>query len=146
MSFYEKSAWGSFVILALALIAYGAALLAGNFVAPAATAVVLLAVVSAVVAAEVAYHIAIGLSLLWTRDDGEADERDRVINWRAESASGPILAVAVVVVVGWLLFGELAGSGRHGMVAAHLLTAGLLAAEGFKCLRQILLYRRGFAT
>ena len=83
----------------LALIAYGAALLAGNFVAPAATAVVLLAVVAAVVAAEVAYHIAIGLSLLWTRDDGEADERDRVINWRAESASGPILAVAVVVAV-----------------------------------------------
>ena len=144
MSFHEKSAWGSLVIVLLAFGGYAAAQFAtGAADSPQATAALLLGVVVVVVVAEVGYHIVIALPLVRHPEDGEADERDRLVARRAESSGGLILGCFVVVAIGDIVIREAFFPADRGLQSAHLLLAGLVLAEVVTDIYRIVLYRRG---
>ena len=144
MSFHEKSAWGSLVIVVLAFAGYAAAQLGtGAADSPQVTAALLLGVVVVVVVAEVGYHIVIALPLGRHPEDGEADERDRLVAWRAESSGGLILGCFVVVAIADIVVREAFFPANRGPQSAHLLLAGLVLAEVVTDVYRIVLYRRG---
>ena len=144
MSFHEKSAWGSLVIVLVAFGGYAAAqFVTGAAGSPQATATVLLGVVVVVVVAEVGYHIVIALPLARHPEDGEADERDRLVAWRAESGGGLVLGCFVVVAIGDIVIREAFFPADRGLQSAHLLLAGLVLAEVVTDVYRIVLYRRG---
>lgn len=135
-SFEERSVWIQLISLLLVLAGYGFVarqmFAAGVTVLPAYAAVFTVTVVL-MVAVLIAGHI---VAALTTRRD-DADERDRIIGWRAESYSGWVVATGVVL-------------GLAGMVLslpnlwiAHLLLLSLFLSEILKLALQLVFYRRG---
>jgi hypothetical protein len=136
-AFEEKSAWiqllslivvlGGYFVVAGRMMAAGVDVLAA-YVGVFAVSVVLL------VAVMVVGYTAVAIA---SRPDGR-DERDRIIEWRAESQSGWLLGTGVIggitaLVLQW-----------PAVWVAHLLLFSLFAAELLKLLLQIAAYRRGF--
>lgn len=135
-SFEEKSAWIQFTSLLLALAGYGYVagnLLAEGVMAMPAYAAVLGASVVLIVIVNVVGHVAVAL-LGGTQ---ERDERDRLIEWRAESRSGWLLSTGVVLSIGGLA----AGFGPVWIGNALLLS--LFLAELLRLALQLVDYRRG---
>jgi len=135
-SFEEKSAWvqlialtvvlGSYFLLAGRLLAAGVLEL-GIYVPLFVGAIVLLVVVL------VAGHILVAIA---SRPDGR-DERDRLIEWRAESNASWILGMGVLGAIGALLFAV------ENVWIAHLLLLSMLVSEIAKLLLQVYYYRFG---
>lgn len=136
MSFEEKSAWVQMVAMGVVLGGYFAVagMMMGKGV-EALGAYVPLFVVAVVlmVAALVAGHIAAAA----LGGDQRADERDRLIGWRAEASSSWVLGAGVIVGIGCMVVGM-------GQVwVAHLLLGSMFLSEMLKYALQIVFYRRG---
>ena len=135
-SFAEKSAWIQLLSLVVGLGGYlavaGLMLSKGVSALPAFVPVFAVAIVL-VVAINVAGHV---VAAVWSRAD-EADERDRLIGWRAESRSAWILGVGVIAAI-IALIGSV-----DGVWVAHVLLVSLFGSEAVKEVLQIVYYRRG---
>lgn len=136
-SFSEKSVWVQFVGMALVLGGYfllaGRMLWAGVELLPAYIPLFIVSVVLMVVL-QIAGH-------LWAALSGRAeaaDERDRLIAWRAESRAGWIVASGVIFAITALVLAW------QAVWVAHLLLFFLFLAELVKYALQLRYYRRGF--
>lgn len=139
MSFREKSAWISLLaylgIYGFYFARVGAALMRGDadgapYFAIFAQSVVLFVVViivGTVIAAVTAPKDA----------SAPADEREKLILLRANSASGQVLGVGVILTIGVILFGV------KDFQVINLLFLSLVVSEIYKNVNQIVLYRRG---
>jgi hypothetical protein len=81
----------------------------------------------------VAGHIAVALA---SRPEGR-DERDRLIEWRAESNSGWLLATGVLAGITCMILSV------PNLWTAHLLLLSLVLSELLKLAIQLVYYRRG---
>ncbi len=135
-SFEERSVWIQLFSLSLVLVGYSLIawqmLSAGVTALPAYVAVFAVAVVLMVIVLVVG-HVAVAIA---SRPGGR-DERDRLIEWRAESNSGWVVGTGVL-------------AGITGMVlsvpnvwTAHLLLLSLFLSEMLKLVLQLVYYRRG---
>jgi hypothetical protein len=135
-SFEERSAWVQFLSLLLCLGGYAHIAWrmwsAGVTALPAYAAVFAVSTVLLVIVIVVG-HVVIALA---NREHGR-DERDRLIEWRAESYSGWVLGAGVVTGL-WLMVIE-----TPDVWVAHLLLFSLFASELLRLARQIGFYRRG---
>lgn len=134
-SFEEKSAWIQLVALVAVLGMYASA--AGEMMAAGITTVrafvpLLAGAITTLVVALVVGHIVAACT-----GAEDADERDRLIECRAESRSSWILASGA--------FGALVGlaASIDDIWIAHLLVGALFASEIAKLAFQVLYYRRG---
>ena len=135
-SFEEKSVWiqlvglvvglGGYLVVAGLMLSNGVSALP-PFVPVFAVAIVL------IVAVNIAGHV---VAAITSRSD-EADERDRLIGWRAESGSSWILGVGVIGAIMALILSV------GGVWVAHLLLISLFGSEVAKDVLQIVYYRRG---
>lgn len=135
-SFEERSVWIQLIALSLTLGAYFFVAWQmwshGVNILPPYAAVFTVAVVLLVVVLVAGYLI----SALASRPDGR-DERDRLIEWRAESHSGWLLAVGVLGGITAMLFSV------SNVLTAHLLLGSLFLSEILKLVLQLASYRRG---
>jgi hypothetical protein len=135
-SFEEKSVWIQLVATAAVLGAYfwvASRMMAAGVDHLAPYAPVFAVAVAALATVLTVGHIVIAVA---SRPEGR-DERDRLIEWRAESNSGWILASGVILAI----MGMIASYGN--VAIAHLLLLSLLASELVRFCLQILYYRRG---
>ena len=135
-SFEEKSVWIQLSSLVVGLGGYlvvaGLMLSDGVSALPAFVPVFAVAVVL-IVAINVAGHVVAAIA---SGGDG-ADERDRLIGWRAESRSSWILGIGVIGAIIALILSV------DGVWVAHLLLISLFSSEVAKEVLQIVSYRRG---
>jgi len=138
MSFREKSAWialiaygivfgGYFVLLAQAWDArYGQGLSIGLMVG----ATVMLIIIAAT--------LTIGAALMNPKAaNAPADEREQLIDLKAERIASYTLSTGVVLLIGALLMGW------NGYLVANLLLAAMVVSELVKAIAQIIAHRRG---
>lgn len=135
-SFEEKSVWIQLTSLVVSLGAYflvaGQLLTAGVDALPVYVPLFVAAVV-VIVVINVAGHIVVALI-----DPSErADERDRLIGWRAESNASWLLAVGVILAICLLIMSV------EAVWVAHLLLLSLFVAEVVKYVLRLVYYRRG---
>jgi len=135
-SFEEKMAWITLVSLALVFGLYF--VVAARMISVGVTALVafvplLLWVVTALVLVLAAAATVVAIA---SRPEGR-DERDRLIEWRAGSNSGWVLAAGVVAGIAALAVSV------ESVWVAHLLLLSLLVSELLKSALQLLYYRRG---
>ena len=136
MSFEEKSVWVEFVSYFIGLGGY--LVVAGRMLSNGVSALtpfvpIFAVAVVFIVAVNIVGHI---VAAATSRSD-EADERDRLIGWRAESGSSWILGFGVIGAITALIFSV--GS----VWVAHLLLISLFVSEVTKNVLQIVYYRRG---
>ncbi len=135
-SYPEKSAWVQLVAMALVFGGYfaiAASMRASGVTALAAFVPLFAVSVVLLVVVLVVGHIAAAL----TGRPQHADERDRLIGWRAEAGASWLLAAGVLASITAMLFAVDAFWIAHGLFAA------LLASELLKLALQIAFYRRG---
>ena len=136
VSFEERSVWIQLISLTLALAGYAfiawQMFRAGVTALPAYVAVFAVSVVLMVIVI-VGGHVAVAIA---SRPEGR-DERDRLIEWRAESNSGWLLGVGVLTGITALVLAV------PSVVVAHLLLLSLYLSEILKLLLQVVYYRRG---
>lgn len=136
MSFEEKSVWVQAVAMGLVLGGYFAAagVMMGNGVdvLGAYVPLFIVAVVLMVVVLVVGHIVA----AVWRRPE-KADERDRLIGWRAEAASSWVLGAGVIVGIGCMVVG------MSQVWVAHLLLGSMFLSSMLKFALQIVFYRRG---
>jgi len=138
MSFREKSAW-------IALVAYGV-VFGGYFVTLAqgwderwarglSVGLMFGAVVALVI---IAASLTIGAAMLNPRAaNAPADEREQLIDLKAERIASYTLSTGVVLLIGALLMGW------NGYLVANLLLAAMVVSELVKAIAQIIAHRRG---
>lgn len=133
MSFKEKSAWIMLVALIWIFGRYAWSLYQAGSFGAGTTAVMIVTIVVFVVIIVIA-HIAAATFSPKSANEAE-DERDRLIELKAESLSGFVLGSAV--------FGALAAALLRGdYLIANILFLGLAASEIVKNAWQVMLYRR----
>lgn len=135
-SFEEKSVWvqllatlaglGAYFVVALMMMSSGVTALAA-YVPLFAAAVVLIVVLM------IAGHIAAAIS---GRPEPR-DERDRLIEWKAESRSAWVVTAGVFGAIAGMLFGF------ESVWIAHGLLGSVLAAESLGFILRLVYYRRG---
>jgi hypothetical protein len=139
MSFREKSAWISFVLIALVFGVYFARIL---HLLPAAlgrvnTIRLFLFLVAGLVLLEIALHVAIAIQS--PRDARTPkDERDRLIDMKATRVAFPVLLVGAFATIGT----QHLDMSRWQM--AHVMLFGIVVAELTRFGAQIVYHRRGF--
>jgi hypothetical protein len=135
-SFEEKSAWitlGSLVVLFGGYFVLAGRMLAAGVTEPAAYAPLFAITVILLVAVMVTAHT---VAAIVARPDGR-DERDRLINWRAEAKSAWILGAGVLGAILVLV------TPLERVLVAHLLLVALFLSEVVKLALQVIYYRRG---
>ena len=135
-SFEEKSVWIQLLSLVVGLGGYlvVAGLMLSNDISALPAFVPVFAVaIALIVAINIAGHVVAAIA----SRSHEADERDRVIGYRAESQSSWILGVGVIGAIIALILSV------GGVWVAHLLLISLFASEAVKEVLQIVYYRRG---
>lgn len=128
--------WIQLVGVAFALGAYFVVagwMLAQGITELAAFAAVFMVATALLVAILVAGHV---VAALVGRPEPR-DERDRAIEWRAESRSGSILGVGVMLALGALVVRV------DAVWVAHGLLLSLFLSELVRCSLQLVYYRRG---
>ena len=140
MSFQEKSNLAMLAIMMAVFGWYFGVVIPPFFAletAPPAAAVggLLIALTIFLVVLSVAAHIA--LAALSPAQAGQADERDRVIEIRADARAGYVLGAGAVCTLGLLVFGV------APFWAANALLASLAASETVKAVLRAVAYRRG---
>jgi hypothetical protein len=136
-SFEERSAWIQLAGLGVSFAGYlfiASRMLASGVRALPAFAAVLAVSVALLIVILVAGHI---VAAATGRTD-DRDERDRLIDWRAEARSGWLLAAGVIVGLGCMV------AGVPNVWTANLLLAALYVAEMLRLTLQVVSYRRGF--
>jgi hypothetical protein len=135
-SFEERSVWIQLFSLVLILGGYflvaGQMLAVGVAVLPPYAAVFGVAVALMIIVMVVA-HAAVAIA---SRPEGR-DERDRVIEWRAESNSGWLVGAGVILGICAMI------ASVPNVWTAHLLLLSLFLSEVLKCVLQLVYYRRG---
>ncbi len=135
-SFEEKSVWIQLTSILLSLGFYfiiaGRLLYAGVEMLPIYVPLFIVAVV-VIVLVNVAGHVVVAV----TDRSTNRDERDRLIEWRAESNSSWILACGVIFAISCLIMSI------EAVWVAHLLLLSLFVAEVVKYVLQLVYYRRG---
>jgi hypothetical protein len=135
-SFEEKSVWVQLIGLSVGLGAYfvvaGMMLTSGVRVLAPFVPVFVAALIFLIILMTVGHLLAAVM-----RKPEARDERDRVIEWRAESNTGWLLGVGVFLAITGLLFDI------ERVWIAHLLLLSLFIAEMAKLALQALYYRRG---
>ena len=135
-SLEERSVWIQLVSLAVALGGYfitAGVLLLNEVTELAAYVPLFVLAVVVVIVINVVGHV---LAAIAGRTDG-ADERDRVIVWRAEAGSGWVLASGVFFAICALIFKV------APVWIAHLLLLSLFLSETLRCALQLRYYRAG---
>lgn len=135
-SFEEKSVWITLVSM-LAIFGYYF-VVAARMKSAGSTAVVefvplFVSVVVLMVVVIVIGHIVVAIA---SRPEGR-DERDRLIEWRAESNASWVLGVGVVAGI-WST-----ATSVDNVWIAHLLLLFLISSEVVKSVSKLLYYRRG---
>lgn len=135
-SIEEKSVWVQLVGMVVALGAYfvlaGRLLAAGVEAMPAYAALFIVATVGLVVAL-VAGHVVMAIV---SRPEGR-DERDRLIEWRAEHNSGWVQAAGVLTAVACMVVGV------GNVWTANLLLLSMAASQVLSYVLRLVYYRRG---
>ncbi|MEO6213405.1 MAG: hypothetical protein ABIP65_07235 [Vicinamibacterales bacterium] len=135
-SFEERSVWVQLLGLTMVLGGYffvAWQMLSQGVIVLAAYAAVFAVSVGMMVVVLVAGHTAVAIA---SRPNGR-DERDRLIQWRAESNSGWLLATGVLAGITCMVLS------LPNVWTAHLLLASLFVAEMLKLVLQLVYYRRG---
>lgn len=135
-SFQEKSVWVQLICTALGLAAYGYLAISmiseGVKTLPAYAAVFGVSIAMVVVAMIVG-HVAVAIASRQI----EADERDRLVAWKAEYRSSWLLAAGVMGGLTMLLFAY------ESVWVAHALLISLYVSQVFNYLLQLVYYRKG---
>lgn len=105
---------------------------------PMAVGGLLIVLTLLLVALSIAAHLGLALMAPKQAEADQADERDRVIETRADAKAGYVLGVGAVMTLGLLVFGF------APFWAANALLASLAASEIAKGVLRALDYRRGF--
>ncbi len=139
-SFEEKSVWVQ--LIAMLLVMGGYFVVAGGMMAEGVTAMpayagVFLVTVVAQVVVLVAGYTLVALAGL-PREPEDADERDRLIDWRSESRSAWIVGVGSLTAVTAMVFEV------QNVWVAHILLLSMFLSELVKNTLQLMAYRRGF--
>jgi hypothetical protein len=135
-SFEERSVWIQLSSLSLALGGYlfvAWQMWSNGVTALPAYAAVFAVAVALMVTVMVAGHIFVAIA---SRPHGR-DERDRLIEWRAESYSGWLLGAGVIVAISGMVLA------LPNVWTAHLLLVSLFLSEMLKLGLQLMFYRRG---
>ena len=138
MSFREKSAWIALTSYGLVFGAYFS-LLAQSWderYGPGLSIGLMVAAVIALIAIAAALTILAAITSP-KEANAPADEREQLIDLKAERLSSYALSTCVVLLIGALLVGW------NGILVANLLLASMVVAELVKALAQIIAYRRG---
>lgn len=133
MSFKEISAWIVLVAMAWIFGGYAWSLYQQGGFGAGTTEVMFGAMIGFVVLVVIA-HIAVAIFAARSGDE-EADERDRLIELKADSLAGYVLGAAVLNGIAFSLI-----NGHY--LIANILFLGLAASEIVKNAWQVLLYRR----
>lgn len=140
MSFREKSVWVSTGIMIWLWSWYASIVIPGiadGTITRAETMGLFIGVTVAVVVMEVIGHII--LAILSPKDaNADEDERDRMIDQKADSHSAWMLGGGIITICLFTLFQDLSG-----VSVIHLLLLLLIAVEVVTGALQILYYRRG---
>ncbi len=144
LSFQEKSIWGTLVITVSAYAYYCLRLLGGTDGRPVEEiGSLLVGVLTAIVVAEIIYHVAIAIPVAKDALELQGDERGKLIQFRAQSWGGEVLGFFVVLALGHILIQDAFYPPVNIMQVANLLIGGFVIAEIIKCTLQLILYRRG---
>ncbi|MBT8100295.1 MAG: hypothetical protein KJO82_11115 [Gammaproteobacteria bacterium] len=142
LSFQEKGAWGVLAgLLVVAAFYFPAALdivdYSGNPIALIAISIVGVVVL---VVIEIVYHMIVALS-----GDTESDERDALIDLRAERNGGLVLGLSLFILVGHIVAETLRNAGEppNGLLLAVYIIGALTVSEVAKLASQIWYYRIG---
>ena len=139
-SFEEKSVWVQLVTMLLVMGAYfvvaGGMMAEGVMKMAAYAGLFIVTVIAHVVLLVVGYIVAVVSGL--PREPEDADERDRLIDWRSESRSAWIVGVGSLTAVTAMVFEV------QNVWIAHILLLSMFLAELVKNSLQLLAYRRGF--
>lgn len=140
MSFQEKSAWGS--LIAIGLVAYWffptAFDVAGRSNNPSDLLVLSIGCIVGLIIIEVIYQ-----SVIATTGSAESDERDALINLRAERNSGWVLAIGLFWLVGHIFAASAVEvpEPMGGMLIAVWILFTLTVSEFSKLSSQVWYYR-----
>ena len=142
LSFQEKSAWGLLAgILVVSAFYFPAAL---DIVEYADNPIALIAIsvvgVIALVAIEIIYHIIIAIP-----GGDESDERDQLIDLKAERNAGFVLGIALFVLVGHIIVVSIVphAPDLSVLLVGVYIIAALTVSEVVKLVSQIWYYRAG---
>lgn len=138
MSFREKSAWLMGLLMAAAgLYYYHVVRGASEALGVTAPPIVVIAVIVVVVAGAIVGQVVLAISLR-NQANAPADERERLVQHRAGSWSGLVLAAGAVLSLGHFM------AHGDGNMLFHLIVASLIVAQIAEYTIQILLLRRSF--
>lgn len=138
MSFREKSAWIALATYGLVFGGYFFALWRSWDESTARGLTIGLTIGAVVMLVIVAVALNTVLAIFSPKEaNAPADERETLIDLKAERIASYTLAVGVVGLIGALL------AGWNGILVAVLLQASLVAAELVKATAQIVFFRRG---
>jgi uncharacterized membrane protein HdeD (DUF308 family) len=135
-SFEEKSVWIQLISVVVVLGAYfvvASQMMSQSITVLAAFVPLFAVTVGLLVAVLVAGHVIVAVA---SRPEGR-DERDRLIEWRAESNSSWILPVGVLTAITGLVLSI------EAVWIAHLLLLSLFVSEVVRFAFQLVYYRRG---
>ena len=135
-SFEEKSVWIQLVSMVSVLGSYfvvAALMLSKGVTTVIAFVPLFIVAVGLLVVVLVVGHIVVAIA---RRPEGR-DERDRLIEWRAESNSSWILGVGVLAAITGLVVSA------DNVWIAHLLLLSMLLSEVARIIFQLVYYRRG---
>ena len=135
-SFEERSVWIMLVSMSLVLGGYfyfAWRMLSQGVTAFSAYVAVFGVTVALMVVVIIAGHVMVAMA---SRPDGR-DERDRLIEWRAESYSGWLVATGVLAGITCMVLSV------PNVWTANLLLASLFLSEILKLVLQLIFYRRG---
>ena len=142
LSFQEKSAWGLLAgILVVSAVYFPAAL---DIVEYAGNPIALIAIsavgVIALVVIEVVYHIIIAIP-----GGDDSDERDQLIDLKAERNAGFVLGIALFVLVGHIIVVSIVPQAPQlsVLLVGVYIIAALTLSEVAKLVSQIWYYRVG---
>lgn len=138
MSFQEKSTLAMTVILTLVFGWYFVLVLGSIADTPArdiAYTGLMVGVIATLTVLAIVSHVVLAIADREQLDD--ADERDRLVGWRAGNVGGYVLAVGVFAGIG------LAMVRADQFWIAQVLIAGLVLAEIVEGVTKLILYRRG---
>jgi len=137
MSFQEKSAWISFVSIALVFFTYFAKVVFVSAGRRGDSFHVFLVLLAALVVLEVVLHVAIALQSPRAARTPK-DERERLIDMKATRLAFPVLLAGAFAAMGTMHL----DAGRW--VMAHVMLFGVVLAELTRLGAQIVYHRRGF--
>ena len=150
MSFQEKSAWGLLAGLALVSVFYFPAafsVVESTRASSSAGGLGLIGLIAvgtiALVAIEIAYH---SIVAAWApREAGRTDERDRLIDLKAERNGSLALGLALFWLIGWILVRSILSpeADVSPLAIAVFIMLAITASEIAKLSSQIWYYRIG---